>query len=125
MSAENSTFESKASDCQGIYVSGSTATTTANNGINQQIKLTNCTVSGQSGIEGKYTDIELNNCEITATAEKVEFEKTNNGSTANGFAVVSTDNSMSPDSPKPTAKITINGGTYTGLIGLSQLIRCV
>lgn len=27
-----------------------------------------------------------------------------------------------PDSPKPTAKITINGGTYTGLIGLSQLI---
>ncbi len=122
LSAENSTFESKASDCQGIYVSGSTATTTANNGINQQIKLTNCTVSGQSGIEGKYTDIELNNCEITATAEKVEFEQNNNGSTANGFAVVSTDNSMSPDSPKPTAKITINGGTYTGLIGLSQLI---
>ena len=108
--------------CQGIYISGSTSTSAAA-GKNQQLSLTNCTVTGSTGIEGKYTDMNLKDCTVTALAEKPTFEQYNNGSTAEGFAVVSTDNSMKPDSPKPTAVITIDGGTYKGLIGLSELIK--
>lgn len=106
----------------GIYISGST-TTSAAAGRNQKLDLEGCTVTGSTGIEGKYTDMTLTNCTVTALAEAPVFEQYNNGTTTDGFAVVSTDNSMRPDSPKPTAKIIISGGTYKGLIGLASLVN--
>ena len=116
----NSTLE--CTNAQAVYISGSTKTT-AEAGKNQQAKFTGCTITGTTGIEGKFTDIVLNNCKVTATAQAPTFEQYNNGTTTSGFAVVSTDNSMAPASPTPTAKIEINGGEYTGLVGLSQLIN--
>ncbi|WP_166079621.1 N-acetylmuramoyl-L-alanine amidase family protein [Xiamenia xianingshaonis] len=88
------------------------------------INLTGCTVTGPTGIEGKYTNMTLTDCIVEATkrVDDAGFSQTGNGSTSQGFAVVSTDNSVKPDSPKPEATITINGGEYRGLIGLSQLI---
>ncbi|WP_298034967.1 S-layer homology domain-containing protein [uncultured Dysosmobacter sp.] len=106
---------------QAVYISGSTDTTAAA-GKNQQASFTNCTITGTTGIEGKYTDITVKDCTVTATADAPSFEQYNNGSTTNGFAVVSTDNSMQPEDPKPIATIIIEGGEYTGLVGLSQLI---
>ena len=119
LNAENSTLIGDSEDACAIYVSGS-ATNTAESahGMNN-IKLTNCTVTGPTGIEGKYTNMVLTNCDITATAEP-NFEQNNNGTTALGFAVVSTDNSMEPNSPAPESDITINGGAYDGIVGLGQ-----
>ncbi len=119
LNAENSTLIGDSEDACAIYVSGS-ATNTAESahGMNN-IKLTNCTVTGPTGIEGKYTNMVLTNCDITATAEP-DFEQNNNGTTALGFAVVSTDNSMEPNSPAPESDITINGGAYDGIVGLGQ-----
>ena len=119
LNAENSTLIGDSEDACAIYVSGS-ATNTAESahGMNN-IKLTNCTVTGPTGIEGKYTNMVLTNCDITATAEP-DFEQNNNGTTALGFAVVSTDNSMDPNSPAPESDITINGGAYDGIVGLGQ-----
>ena len=54
---------------QAVYISGSTDTTAANDGKNQQASFTGCTITGTSGIEGKYTDITLKDCNITATDE--------------------------------------------------------
>ncbi|NHM13489.1 hypothetical protein [Xiamenia xianingshaonis] len=108
----------KKSAC-AIYVSGS-STNTSNGTNNNKINLTGCTVTGPTGIEGKYTDMTLVDCDIEGTATRSTFEQFNNGSTALGFAVVSTDNSMDPDDPEPEATITIDGGTYKGLVGLSQ-----
>ncbi len=118
--AVDSSFTSDTS--AGIYISGST-TTSAAAGRNQKLDLEGCTVTGSTGIEGKYTDMTLTNCTVTALAEAPVFEQYNNGTTTDGFAVVSTDNSMRPDSPKPTAKIIISGGTYKGLIGLASLVN--
>ena len=118
---DNSTISGESS---GIYVSGSTKTTSNNGGNNQQLLLNNCKISGGAGVEGKFTDITLNDCEVISTANDVSFEQYNNGSTTEGFAVVSTDNTMKPDVPKLTAKITIKGGTYKGLIGLSSFYLC-
>ncbi len=106
---------------QAVYISGSTITTAANGGKNQQASFTGCTITGTSGIEGKYTDITLKDCNITAT-DKPSFTQSNNGSTASGCAVVSTDNSMKPESPAPNATIKIESGQYIGAIGLAQLI---
>ena len=119
LNAENCTIIGDSEVACAIYVSGS-ATNTAESadGMNN-INLTNCTVTGPTGIEGKYTNMVLTNCDITATAEP-DFEQYNNGSTALGFSVVSTDNSMKPNDPAPEAKISIEGGTYVGLLGLTQ-----
>ena len=117
LTAENSTIIGDSDVACAIYVSGST-TSTDRDGMNS-INLTGCTVTGPTGIEGKYTNMVLTDCDITATAEP-EFEQNNNGTTALGFAVVSTDNSMDPNSPAPESDITINGGAYDGIVGLGQ-----
>ncbi|WP_166078676.1 hypothetical protein [Xiamenia xianingshaonis] len=110
-----------------IYVSA--ASTNTENGRNK-INLTGCTVTGPTGIEGKYTDMTLKNCDVTSNAAELSLEpsfiQSNSGATSVGFAVVATDNSTTPKDfkvnipPKPEATITIDGGTYTGLVGLSQ-----
>ena len=105
-------------DATGVYISGSTATRDA--GGYQKASFTDCTVKGNAAIEVKYTDLTLNNCTVTATvpAANASYTQNNNGSTTNGFAVVSTDNATNNTMPKPEGTITINGGSYTGLIGL-------
>ena len=108
-------------DTTGVYISGSTATVAA--GGYQQATFTNCTIKGNAAVEVKYTDLTLNNCTATATvaAENASYTQNDNGATTNGFAVVSTDNATNNTMPKPEGTITINGGSYTGLIGLGSL----
>ena len=110
-------------DATGVYISGSTATRDA--GGYQKAIFTDCTVKGNAAIEVKYTDLTLNNCTVTATvpAANASYTQNNNGSTTNGFAVVSTDNATNNTMPKPEGTITINGGSYTGLIGLHSFAK--
>ena len=110
-------------DATGVYISGSTATRDA--GGYQKASFTDCTVKGNAAIEVKYTDLTLNNCTVTATvpAANASYTQNNNGSTTNGFAVVSTDNATNNTMPKPEGTIAINGGSYTGLIGLHSFAK--
>ena len=110
-------------DTIGVYIAGSTATRDA--GGYQKASFTDCTVKGNTAIEVKYTDLTLNNCTVTATVDSANASYTpnNNGSTTNGFAVVSTDNATNNTMPKPEGTITINGGSYTGLIGLHSFTK--
>ena len=105
----------------GVYISGSTAT--RDRGGYQKANFTDCTIKGNAAVEVKYTDLTLNNCTAIATvdAANASYVQNNNGSTTNGFAVVSTDNAIGNNMPKPEGTITINGGNYTGLIGLHSL----
>ena len=105
-------------DATGVYISGSTATTAA--GGYQKASFTDCTITGNAAVEVKYPDLTLNNCTVIATVDSANasYTQNNNGSTTNGFAVVSTDNATKNTTPKPEGTITINGGSYTGLIGL-------
>ena len=105
-------------DATGVYISGSTATRDA--GGYQKASFTGCTIKGNAAVEVKYTDLTLNDCIVTATVDSANasYTQNNNGSTTNGFAVVSTDNATNNTMPKPEGTITINGGSYTGLIGL-------
>lgn len=108
-------------DAIGVYIAGSKATTTAA-GSYQKASFTDCTVKGNTAIEVKYTDLTLNNCTVTATVDSANasYTQNNSGSTTNGFAVVSADNATNNTMPKPEGTITINGCSYTGLIGLSS-----
>ena len=110
-------------DATGVYISGSTETRDA--GGYQKASFTDCTVKGNAAIEVKYTDLTLNNCTVTATvpAANASYTQNDNGSTTNGFAVVSTDNATNNTMPKPEGTITINGGSYTGLIGLHSFAK--
>lgn len=110
--------DNNGTDATGVYISGSTATRDAAG--YQKASFTDCTVKGNAAIEVKYTDLTLNNCIVTATVDSANasYKQNNNGSTTNGFAVVSTDNATKNTMPTPEGTITINGGSYTGLIGL-------
>ena len=112
---------SNATDTTGVYISGSTAT--KDRGGYQQAVFTDCSITGNAAVEVKYTDLTLNNCTAVATvsAANASYVQNNNGATTNGFAVVSTDNTTGNITPKPEGTITINGGSYTGLIGLHSL----
>ena len=101
----------------GVYLSGSTKTLGA--GGLQKATFKNCTITGTNGVETKYTDLTMENCTVTATGTP-SFKQNNDGPATSGFAVVSTDNTMSPNTPAPDGKTTIAGnkGSYTGLIGL-------
>ena len=110
-------------DATGVYISGSTATRDA--GGYQKASFTGCTIKGNAAVEVKYTDLTLNNCIVTATVDSANasYTQNDNGSTTNGFAVVSTDNATNNTMPKPEGTITINGGSYTGLIGLHSFAK--
>ena len=112
-------------DATGVYISGSTSTRDA--GGYQKASFTDCTIKGNAAVEVKYTDLTLNNCTAIATVDvaNASYVQNNNGSTTNGFAVVSTDNATNNTMPKPEGTITINGGSYTGLIGLHSLAKIV
>ncbi|WP_166078447.1 N-acetylmuramoyl-L-alanine amidase family protein [Xiamenia xianingshaonis] len=109
-----------------IYIAGSKENTAQGEDGKNEVELKNCDVTGPTGIESKYTNMHLTDCNVKATSEEVVYRQNDNGYTGLGFAVVSTDNSVTPKNsgakvpPKPEATIEINGGTYTGLVGLSQ-----
>ena len=111
----------------GVYISGSTSAQSneANqNGVGgyQKATFTGCTISGTNGVEVKYTDLTLNGCTVKATVETPSYKQDNNGPAGEGFAVVSTDNTMNSATPKPEGTIIITGdGKYTGLVGLGAL----
>lgn len=122
LTATGSTITAAATGAtNGIYVSGSTDTMAAAGA--QQVTLTNCTVSGGTAVEVKYTDLTLTDCKVTATAETPSYTQDDNGAATTGFAVVSTDNSKGAATPAPMGTITIQGanGSYKGQVGLASL----
>ena len=122
LTATGSTITAAATGAtNGIYVSGSTDTMAAAGA--QQVTLTNCTVSGGTAVEVKYTDLTLTDCTVTATAETPSYTQDDNGAATTGFAVVSTDNTTGAATPAPKGKITIQGanGSYKGQVGLASL----
>ena len=112
-----------------VYISGSASMKDrADNRNNadgyQQATFTRCKISGTNGIEVKYTNLTLNSCNISATVEKPTYEQNNNGSTASGFAVVSTDNATGGTTPAPKGTIAVSGeGNYVGAIGIGTLVK--
>ena len=122
LTATDSTITAAATGAtNGIYVSGSTDTMAAAGA--QQVTLTNCTVSGGTAVEVKYTDLTLTDCTVTATAETPSYTQDDNGAATTGFAVVSTDNTTGAATPAPMGTITIQGadGSYKGQVGLASL----
>ena len=112
-----------------VYISGSASMKDqADNRNNadgyQQATFTRCTISGTNGIEVKYTNLTLNSCIISATVKTPTYEQNNNGSTASGFAVVSTDNATGGTTPAPKGTIAVSGeGNYVGAIGIGTLVK--
>lgn len=112
----------------GVYISGSTGAQAADDNQNgkggfQQATFTNCTISGTNGVEVKYTDATLENCDVTSTVDEPSYVQNSNGPAGKGFAVVSTDNATHDTTPAPKGTVTIIGasGKYTGLVGLGAL----
>ena len=117
------------SETCGVYISGYASMKDKEDNRNnadgyQQATFTRCTISGTNGIEVKYTNLTLNSCNISATDKTPTYEQNNNGSTASGFAVVSTDNATGGTTPAPKGTIAVSGeGNYVGAIGIGTLVK--
>ena len=127
LTVTNSNITSTCTDGCGVYISGSESTQKDEknqNGVGgrQQATFTKCTISGTNGIEAKYTDLTLNSCTVSTTAESPSYTQNNNGPAASGFAVVATDNAVNGVTPVPSGSIVVKGdGKYTGPVGLGML----
>ena len=128
LTVTNSTITGTSDDCCGVYISGSTSAQANSDNQNgaggyQQATFTKCTISGTNGIEVKYTDLTLDGCTVISTSNIApSYTQNNNGPAASGFAVVSTDNAMQSNTPKPEGTIIVKGeGKYTGPVGLGSL----
>ena len=112
------------SETCGVYISGYASMKDKEDNRNgadgyQQATFTRCTISGTNGIEVKYTNLTIDSCDISVTVETPTYEQNNNGSTASGFAVVSTDNATGGTTPAPKGTIAVSGeGNYVGAIGI-------
>lgn len=102
-----------------VYISG-TGKNPQGEKQNQKLSMTKCIVKGTTGIEGKFTDMVLTDCEVFGMSAP-GYIQYNSGNCGFGFAVVSTDNSLSPGNPEPAAMIKIDGGKYYGYIGYELL----
>ena len=128
LTVTNSTITGTSDDCCGVYISGSTSAQANSDNQNgaggyQQATFTKCTISGTNGIEVKYTDLTLDGCTVISTSNIApSYTQNDNGPAASGFAVVSTDNAMQSNTPKPEGTIIVKGeGKYTGPVGLGSL----
>ncbi len=97
-----------------VYISNQTKT----DGSRHQVSFENCVITGDTGIEAKFSDITLKDCDVTATGTPA-YSQNGSGATTNGFAVVISDNTIGQD-VKPVGNIIIESGNYTGLIGLEN-----
>ena len=120
---KNSTILNGQNGGAAIYISNSKANAENLEQGMQTLNIEGGSITGTAGVEVKYTNVTIEDCTVTATADEPTFDQFNNGSTTTGFAVVATDNSMQPDDPAPEGTVSINGGKYTGLVGLSNLVN--
>lgn len=120
LTVNKTTIKATGNGC-GVYISGSVKAYEKEGA--QKATFTDCTINSEtSGVEVKYTDLTLDNCNVSVTAENANYSQNNNGPTTAGFAVVSTDNATSTATPAPKGSIVITGenGKYTGLVGLGS-----
>lgn len=119
---KNSMIENGPEAGPAIYISNNKTNAENPDQGMQTLIAENSTIVGSTGIEVKFTNVTLTDCTVTATTAEPWFDQFNNGSTTAGFSVVATDNTMEPNSPAPSGTISIDGGYYTGLVGLGSLV---
>ena len=88
---------------QGMYLAGYTTTT-----------LTNCDITGMTGVEIRAGKLTVNGGSFTATAP-YSVSPNGNGSTTKGAAIA-----IAQHTTKKNIEVTLNGGTYTGEKAISE-----
>ncbi len=88
---------------QGMYLAGYATTT-----------LTNCDITGMTGVEIRAGKLTVNGGSLKATAE-YSVDPNGNGSTTKGAAIA-----IAQHTTKKNIEVTLNGGTYTGEKAISE-----
>ena len=88
---------------QGMYLAGYATTT-----------LTNCNITGMTGVEIRAGKLTVNGGSLKATAE-YSVDPNGNGSTTKGAAIA-----IAQHTTKKNIEVTLNGGTYTGEKAISE-----
>ena len=123
---KNSTITDEAVDGTAVYISNNKWNAEDPKQGMQELTIENSIITGATAVEAKYTNINIKGSRtiITATGAPVDTTLNNNGPVTTGYAIAVTHNgntngnNVSPDSAR--GKITIEGGTFNGLIGIQE-----
>lgn len=119
---KNSTIYNGKDGGAAIYISNSKKNSeNAGQGF-QTLTVENSKITGETGIEVKYTHVTIKgkDTEVIATGTPPETTLNNNGSVTTGYAFASTHNGTNSSEDGAGGTITIKGGAFNGLIGLQQ-----
>lgn len=103
-----------------IYISNSKST-----GAMQTLTVENSFITGETGIEVKYTHVTIRgeDTSIVATGTPPDTILNNNGSSSNGYALASTHNGKDASADGAAGILTIEGGVFTGLVGIQSPVN--
>ena len=119
---KNSTIYNGKDGGAAIYISNSKKNSENEEQGFQTLTVENSKITGETGIEVKYTNVTIKgeDTEVIATGTPPETTLNNNGSVTTGYAFASTHNGTNSSADGAGGTITIEGGAFSGLIGLQQ-----
>lgn len=119
---KNSTIYNGKDGSAAIYISNSKKNSVNEEQGFQKLTVENSKITGETGIEVKYTNVTIKgeDTEVIATGTPPETTLNNNGSVTTGYAFASTHNGTNSSADGAGGTITIEGGAFSGLIGLQQ-----
>lgn len=119
---KNSTIYNGKDGSAAIYISNSKKNSEKEEQGFQTLTVENSKITGETGIEVKYTNVTIKgeDTEVIATGTPPETTLNNNGSVTTGYAFASTHNGTNSSADGAGGTITIEGGAFSGLIGLQQ-----
>lgn len=119
---KNSTIYNGKDGSAAIYISNSKKNSENKEQGFQTLTVENSKITGETGIEVKYTNVTIKgeDTEVIATGTPPDTTLNNNGSVTTGYAFASTHNGTNSSADGAGGTITIEGGAFSGLIGLQQ-----
>ena len=112
----NSTISDSLENGAGIYISNSRAH------AKQTVVIENSVITGATGVEVKFTNVDISgeNTKITATKTPADVTQSGNGSTTVGYAFALSHNGTETTKDAADGIVSIKNGSFDGLVDIME-----
>lgn len=112
----NSTISDSSDNGAGIYISNSSAHE------KQTVVIENSVITGATGVEVKFTNVDISgeNTKITATKTPADVTQSGNGSTTVGYAFALSHNGTKTTEDAADGIVSIKNGSFDGLVDIME-----
>lgn len=112
----NSTISDSLENGAGIYISNSSAHE------KQKVVIENSVITGATGVEVKFTNVDISgeNTKITVTKKPADVTQSGNGSTTVGYAFALSHNGTATTKDAADGIVSIKNGSFDGLVDIME-----